>query len=95
MPRVGWRTVSADKRAGIVERVVTLGAERSQLAEAEELVAASMWLDVIRDGRRLDAARFEAYAAQRLDAELVTATTCQLAVPTMNFRTVRHSSVPV
>jgi hypothetical protein len=33
-----------------------------------------MWLDVIRDGRRLDAARFEAYAAQRLDAELVTAT---------------------
>jgi len=40
MPRVGWRTVSADRRAGIVERVVTLGAERSQLAEAEELVAA-------------------------------------------------------
>jgi hypothetical protein len=74
---------------------MTLGAKRTKRAEPECIEVAVMRLDMICDSRRRDAAGLEAQAAQGFDAQLVRPAAlpgCG-AVPTMNFRTMRHYSL--
>jgi hypothetical protein len=51
-----------------------------------------MRFDVVNDGRRRDAAGFQAKPTQWLDVQLMTASALPAsdAVPAMNFRTMRH-----
>src|SRR5262249_1883113 len=72
--------------------VVTVGAQATKLTQPERVVVPSMRHEMISDGRRRDAAGFQAEPAQWLDYELMTAPALPAcgAIPAMNFRTVRH-----
>jgi hypothetical protein len=80
-----------------VEPVVALGAQAAELAEPECGEIASVRLDMVGDGRRRDAACFQAEPTQRLDTQLMrpAALPASGAVPAMNVRRVRHrGSIP-
>jgi hypothetical protein len=103
MVRIRRGAVSADRRARAngcavvrVERIVALGAQRAKLAEAEQTVISAMWLDMVGNGRRRDAAGLEAAAAQGLQAQLMPASVLPFTpvVPAMHVTLARHSSVP-
>jgi hypothetical protein len=70
MARIARRAVSAnwraraDRRAIVrTKRVAALGAQRAQLAQAEEFVIASMRFDVIGNRRRRHVAALKAQSA--------------------------------
>jgi len=54
-----------------------------------------MRFDVVNDGRRRDAAGFQAEPTQRLDTQLMrsAALPASGAVPAMNFRTIRGQNL--
>jgi len=66
---------------------VALGAQRTKLAQAKQLVAASMRCDVVDDRRRRHAADFQAEPTQRLNAQLMPppALPARGTIPAMNF----------
>jgi len=79
MARIRRRAVRADRRPRAngravvrVERVVALGAEAAELAQAERIVFAMMVQNMIGDVCSRDATGLKADAAQRLDHELMT-----------------------
>ena len=79
MARIRRRAVRADRRPRAngravvrVERVVALGAEAAELAQAERIVVAMMVQNMIGDACSRDATDLKADTAQRLDHELMT-----------------------
>jgi hypothetical protein len=74
MAWVGRRAISADRRPRAngravvgVEGIVTLDAQRTKLAQAEEFVIATVRLNVVGDRRRRDATGLQAEPVQWLD----------------------------
>jgi hypothetical protein len=64
--RVGRGAILADRCAraiGAVEPVVAVGTQRAKFAQAEEFVTASMWLDMIGNGRWRDVAALKVKTA--------------------------------
>jgi hypothetical protein len=70
MFQIGWRAVSPNRRSQANRRAVVRAepvvaglAQAAERAEPEGIVTAAMRLDMVRDSRRRDPARFEADAA--------------------------------
>jgi len=98
MTRIGRRAVLAHRDTrGIVgvEPVMTVGTQAAELAQPERGEIAMMRRVVIGDARRRDVASLQAEPTQGLDHELMTAAALPArgAVPTVDFRTVRHRGV--